>query len=687
MSTRSGKAGGPAEDLDKLSQWMSKNKFDETTGAANKEVDAAVLQFETKVGTVPKRKPGDYTPEELSLLAKARRLVTTFLQAHEQESVGHLGEIIGILQQMKDDFAAHLEELETEEKGKVDEYNGMVESIKAALAESEKITMAKEMKAADNEKAKADAVELLAATKEGLDADTKFLLELREICASQDKEYAARTEMRQQEIKAVGEALGVLADDDAKDLASKTLGDGGHLSFVQLGRSARGAAAATGLERAGKTYAALAALARKGKFPRVLKAIDEMVVGLKKEQQEEVEHKDFCNKKFHELEITSMKKMEEKSGLEAKIADTKNKLEAEKDKIVQINSEIAEATVAIQSANVDRVKECQDFQTLVADQRAVQEVMLMALDKLEKFYGKSFLQTAPPEAAQTNTTAQKKGTPAEHVLSAHAVRNTETVMAASWKKSWGKSLATAKKAESAELPAVVRKREMAPNGHMPDLQAHKTAPASIPKPKTILAQATPKAKSALVQGRNLKADQTVAKSKSALVKGLNLWAKKTLPKSRIVQDLEVKNALVQGSQTPPGQFAPYKKHAGSGAVLAMLKSLIKEAQGIEKDAIADENAAVQEYSKFIDESQASREALFVELLSAQERKAEAEVQIGEDQKSVDLLTDDLADLSSEGAATHEACDFVLKNFDVRQTARAQEIEALGQAKAILSGAK
>merc|ERR1719353_2710278 len=217
---------------------MKGHNFDESASGF-KSVDAAVLQYETKVGAVPKRVPGAYSPAELALLAKARRLVTTFLQAHEGEGVGHLGEIIGILQQMKDDFAAHLEELETTEKAKVDEYNGMVASIKAALAESEKITFTKEMKAADNEKAKADAVELLAATKEGLDADTKFLLELREICATQDKEYAARTKMRQQEIKAVGEALGILADDDNKDLASKTLGTGLGPTFVQL-RSARG---------------------------------------------------------------------------------------------------------------------------------------------------------------------------------------------------------------------------------------------------------------------------------------------------------------------------------------------------------------------------------------------------------------------------------------------------------------
>merc|ERR1719375_2627457 len=243
--------------------------------------------------------------------------------------------------------------------------------------------MAKEMKAADNEKAKADAIELLAATKEGLDADTKFLLELRETCAAQDTEYAARTKARQDEITAVGEALKVLADDDNKDLASRTLGDQRPAAFVQLRKAERGARAraAAVLARAGKSGAKLAALARKGKFPKVIAAIDEMVVGLKKEQQEEVEHKDFCNDKFHELEMTTMKKTEEQSGLGAKIADTTNHLEADKEKIVQINAEIADTTVAIQSANADRVKESQDFQTVVADQRAVQQVMLLALDK------------------------------------------------------------------------------------------------------------------------------------------------------------------------------------------------------------------------------------------------------------------------------------------------------------------
>jgi len=48
---------------------------------------------------------------------------------------------------------------------------------------------------------------------------------------------------------------------------------------------------------------------------------------------------------------------------------------------------------------------------------------------------------------------------------------------------------------------------------------------------------------------------------------------------------------------------------------------------------------------------------------------------------------DLEGLSAYLASLHGDCDYVVKNFDIRQEARAQEIEALQQAKQILSGAQ
>ena len=47
---------------------------------------------------------------------------------------------------------------------------------------------------------------------------------------------------------------------------------------------------------------------------------------------------------------------------------------------------------------------------------------------------------------------------------------------------------------------------------------------------------------------------------------------------------------------------------------------------------------------------------------------------------------DLEFLTNTGKLTHWDCDFVLKNFEVRQQARDQGVEALQQSVAMLSGA-
>jgi len=60
----------------------------------------------------------------------------------------------------------------------------------------------------------------------------------------------------------------------------------------------------------------------------------------------------------------------------------------------------------------------------------------------------------------------------------------------------------------------------------------------------------------------------------------------------------------------------------------------------------------------------------------------------EDANSDHIATlEELELLSQHKAELHGQCDFVLSNFDIRQKARLQEIEAIGEAKAILSGAK
>ena len=47
---------------------------------------------------------------------------------------------------------------------------------------------------------------------------------------------------------------------------------------------------------------------------------------------------------------------------------------------------------------------------------------------------------------------------------------------------------------------------------------------------------------------------------------------------------------------------------------------------------------------------------------------------------------ELEQLSNYNAELHESCDFIVQNFEIRQTARDEGIDALKQAKAILLGA-
>ena len=70
----------------------------------------------------------------------------------------------------------------------------------------------------------------LEDTTAALDADTKFLEELVPKCENSQAEYDARNKVRQEEIGAVSETIGILTDDDAKDLL---------LKFVQISSSTK----------------------------------------------------------------------------------------------------------------------------------------------------------------------------------------------------------------------------------------------------------------------------------------------------------------------------------------------------------------------------------------------------------------------------------------------------------------
>merc|ERR1712032_1352202 len=100
------------------------------------------------------------------------------------------------------------------------------QNLKAAkLAEIAAATQQKEAKEGQLAKLLEDvaqAKEDLEATQAALAADQEFLATLEKNCAEEETLYQERVKVRSEEIRALGETLKILTDDDARALYAKT---------------------------------------------------------------------------------------------------------------------------------------------------------------------------------------------------------------------------------------------------------------------------------------------------------------------------------------------------------------------------------------------------------------------------------------------------------------------------------
>merc|ERR1719277_2085005 len=121
--------------------------------------------------------------------------------------------------------------------------------------------------------------------------------------------------------------------------------------------------------------------------------------------------------------------------------------------------------------------------------------------------------------------------------------------------------------------------------------------------------------------------------------------------------------------------------------MSMIQQIISDAKAMEAETIRSEEDAQKAYEDFVKDTNASIEAKSKDIVNKSDIKAKAESDLVATKDSKEATMLELEQLSNYNAQLHQSCDFVLMNFDLRQTARDEEVEALRQAKAILSGAK
>jgi len=157
-------------------------------------------------------------------------------------------------------------------------------------------------------------------------------------------------------------------------------------------------------------------------------------------------------------------------------------------------------------------------------------------------------------------------------------------------------------------------------------------------------------------------------------------------KKSLLQTSQEPGAKVEGP--PPGlEQAGYKKSSASGGVMGMLAEIKNDSIEAENEAKTDQQAAQTAYEEFTANTNKTVAEKQKATVNATENRAQADKELVATKEDIAATMTELEKLSEYNGQLHKACDFTLKNFEVTQKARSEEVEALQQAKSILSGAQ
>merc|ERR1719191_1777065 len=122
--------------------------------------------------------------------------------------------------------------------------------------------------------------------------------------------------------------------------------------------------------------------------------------------------------------------------------------------------------------------------------------------------------------------------------------------------------------------------------------------------------------------------------------------------------LQVEQTPGAAAPPPPPGFEKFEQNKGSAGVMQLIANVIEDAKSMDKDAMAMKTEQKTQTIADKETSEADRAAAL---------------------KDAENLYNTKADL-------HQACDFLIENFDVRQQARTEEMEALRESKQLFHGA-
>jgi len=309
------------------------------------------------------------------------------------------GEIVGILKQMKDTWSGDLAKATDEENASKASYEGLMQAKHKEVYALQKTIEEKSQRIGEVGVELVNMADDLEDTKTSLAEDKQFLADLENNCATKKEEWGVRQKLRAEEQLALADTIKILNDDDALELFKKTLPTPSLVEIRMTSKAAQRRAqdVLRGVRNGDSRldFIAMALTGRKVSFDKVVKMIDDMIVLLGKEQVADDDKKAYCAKEFDEAD-------DEKKSLERTIADLETEIDNTKSAIATLTEEIAaldqgihdldkqvaEATAARKEAHATYVEE-------LASNKAADEVLAIAKNRLNKFYNPKLYKAAP----------------------------------------------------------------------------------------------------------------------------------------------------------------------------------------------------------------------------------------------------------------------------------------------------
>jgi len=150
-----------------------------------------------------------------------------------------------------------------------------------------------------------------------------------------------------------------------------------------------------------------------------------------------------------------------------------------------------------------------------------------------------------------------------------------------------------------------------------------------------------------------------------------------------------KAAFVQtktSSRASQPETDEYSKSSGAGGVMQLLAKIITDAETEGQELAMTEADNQKAYAEFVQDTSASMGTARKAIAQKAKQSAAAKSEKSETEGALTANKAELEKLNKLLGGTHQSCDFLLKFFDMRQKARSEEMDAIGEATAILSGA-